>query len=59
VSCTELSLLGSTGSPQWSRARAEWLKQIDRMVFDDTNPVQLPPDIELSVEDAERIWPGS
>jgi hypothetical protein len=29
------------------------------MVFDDTNPVQLPPDIELSVEDAERIWPGS
>jgi hypothetical protein len=35
----------------------EWLKQIDRMIFDDTNPVQLPPDIELSVKDAERVWP--
>jgi hypothetical protein len=34
----------------------EWLKQISKMKFDDNNDFALPPDIELSVEDAKRIW---
>lgn len=34
----------------------EWLKQIDKLVFDENNPFALPPDIELSVEDVERKW---
>jgi hypothetical protein len=34
----------------------EWLKQISKMKFDDSNDFALPPDIELSVEDAKRIW---
>ena len=34
----------------------EWLKQIAAMTYDD-NPFTLPPDLELSVEDAKRIWP--
>ena len=34
----------------------EWLKQIAAMKFDD-NPFTLPPDLELSVEDAKRLWP--
>jgi hypothetical protein len=35
----------------------EWLKQISKMRFSDTDPFALPPDIELSVEDAMRLWP--
>jgi len=34
----------------------EWLKQISKMKFDDKSAFALPPDIELSVEDATRIW---
>ena len=34
----------------------EWLKQIAAMTYDD-NPFTLPPDLELSVEDAKRLWP--
>ena len=35
----------------------EWLKQISKMKFDDNKSAfALPPDIELSVEDATRIW---
>ena len=34
----------------------EWLKQIAAMTYDD-NPFTLPPNLELSVEDAKRIWP--
>jgi hypothetical protein len=33
----------------------EWLKQISKMKFDDSDVFALPPDIELSVEDAKRI----
>jgi hypothetical protein len=35
----------------------EWLKQIEALKYDD--PFTLPPDLELSVEDAKRIWPLS
>jgi hypothetical protein len=34
----------------------EWLTQLSKMKFDDNNAFALPPDIGLSVEDAERIW---
>jgi hypothetical protein len=34
----------------------EWLKQISKMKFVANNDFALPPDIELSVEDAKRIW---
>ena len=34
----------------------EWRKQISRMRCDE-HPFTLPPDLRLSVEDAERIWP--
>jgi hypothetical protein len=34
----------------------EWLKQISKMKFDDNDAFALPPDIELSVEDAKCIW---
>ena len=34
----------------------EWLKQIGAMTYDD-NPFTLPPNLELSVEDAKRLWP--
>ncbi len=34
----------------------EWLKQIAAMTYDD-NPFTLPPNLDLSVEDARRIWP--
>ena len=34
----------------------EWLKQIAAMTYDD-NPFTLPPNLELPVEDAKRIWP--
>ena len=34
----------------------EWLKQISKMKFNDKNAFELPPDIELSVEDAKRLW---
>jgi hypothetical protein len=37
----------------------EWLKQIARIKFDDTGPLALPPDLELSVEDARRRWLGA
>jgi hypothetical protein len=35
---------------------SEWLTQLSKMKFDDNNAFALPPDIELSVEDAKRIW---
>ena len=35
----------------------QWRKQIANLRVDDTNPFALPPDIELSIEDAKRIWP--
>jgi hypothetical protein len=35
----------------------EWLKQISKVKYDDSNPYTLPADFELSVEDARRIWP--
>ena len=34
----------------------EWLTQLSKMKFHDTNAFALPPDLELSVEDAKRIW---
>ncbi len=34
----------------------EWRKQLAYMTFDKDNPFALPPDIELSVEDARRKW---
>jgi hypothetical protein len=37
----------------------EWLKQIAKMKFDDHDPLALPPDLELSVEDARRKWLGA
>jgi hypothetical protein len=33
----------------------EWLKQLEK--FENDDPFTLPPDIELSVEDAKRKWP--
>ena len=33
----------------------EWLKQIAALKYDD--PFTLPSDLELSVEDAKRLWP--
>ncbi len=36
----------------------EWLKQVSKLETDGTNPFALPPDLELSVEDAERVWTG-
>jgi hypothetical protein len=33
----------------------EWLKQIEALKYDD--PFTLPPDLELSVTDAKRLWP--
>jgi hypothetical protein len=32
------------------------LQQMARMKFHDDNPFALPPDIELSVDDARRKW---
>ena len=47
------------------RARSEgklfgpkWLKQLAAMRVDDDNPFALPPDLELSVEDARAKWRG-
>ena len=34
----------------------EWLKQVDKLVFNEDNPYVLPPDIGLSLEDARRKW---
>jgi hypothetical protein len=34
----------------------EWLTQLSKMKFSDESAYALPPDIELSVEDAERLW---
>jgi hypothetical protein len=33
----------------------EWLKQVASMK-DPAGPLVLPPDLELSVEDAKRLW---
>jgi hypothetical protein len=33
----------------------EWLKRIAAMKYDD--PFTLPPDLELSVQDAKKPWP--
>jgi hypothetical protein len=30
--------------------------EIARSVYDPKSPAALPPDIEISVEDAERVW---
>jgi hypothetical protein len=35
---------------------AEWLKQLRNFKADKSDRSALPPDIELSVEDAERKW---
>jgi hypothetical protein len=32
----------------------EWLKQFAAMTYDD--PFTLPPDLELSVQDAKKLW---
>jgi hypothetical protein len=37
----------------------EWLKQIAQLKVVEANPFALPPDIELSVEDAKRKWAAS
>jgi hypothetical protein len=34
----------------------EWLKQIVKSKYHESDPYALPPDIELSVEDAKRKW---
>ena len=34
----------------------EWLTQLSKMKFHDTDAFALPPDLEVSVEDAKRIW---
>jgi hypothetical protein len=34
----------------------EWLAQLSKMKFSAESAYALPPDIELSVEDAERVW---
>jgi len=34
----------------------EWLTQLSKMKFHDTDAFALPPDLELCVEDAKRIW---
>jgi hypothetical protein len=34
----------------------EWLKQLDKLIFNENNPYALPPDIGLSVQDARRKW---
>jgi hypothetical protein len=34
----------------------EWLKQIAAMKYDE-DPLTLPPDLELSVQDAKKLWP--
>jgi len=34
----------------------EWLAQLSKMKFSAESAYTLPPDIELSVEDAERLW---
>ena len=34
----------------------EWLAQLSKMKFSDESAYTLPPDIELSVEDAECLW---
>jgi hypothetical protein len=39
-----------------SNGRVLGLTQLSKMKFDDNNTFALPPDIELSVEDANRIW---
>jgi hypothetical protein len=33
----------------------EWLKQIEALKYDD--PFTLPPNLELSTEDAKPLWP--
>jgi hypothetical protein len=35
----------------------EWLRQFRNMKPDPNEPFSLPRDLELSTEDAERIWP--
>jgi hypothetical protein len=37
----------------------KWLKQLSKMKFDESNLLALPPDIELSVEDARHKWRGT
>ena len=34
----------------------EWLKQVAKLKVEEGNPFALPPDIELSVEDAKQKW---
>jgi hypothetical protein len=34
----------------------EWLKQLAKITFMEGEPFALPPDIELSVEDARRLF---
>jgi hypothetical protein len=34
----------------------EWLKQIDKRIFNPDNRYALPPDIGISVSDAKRKW---
>ena len=34
----------------------EWRKQLSKFKPDESNPFALPPDIEISTEDARRKW---
>ncbi len=34
----------------------EWLKQVEKLVHDPNDPFALPPDLELSVEDVQKMW---
>jgi len=45
-------------NPNDITARSRWLKQLAKIKFDDADPLALPPDLELSVEDAGRKWFG-
>jgi hypothetical protein len=40
----------------WLMRGPEWLTQLSKMNFSNESAYALPPDIELSVENAERLW---
>jgi|SRR5689334_2702012 hypothetical protein len=51
-----LAIISGEIRARWKGAvlGSEWLKQLRNFKADDASP--LPPDIELSAEDAERKW---